>query len=150
MSTSQRLGSLAARLALAAIFIVSGAGKLAGLAGTAGFIGSKGLPAPLLLAALAGIVELVGGMLLAAGLRAKWAAAALALFLVPATALFHNPAGLSGMEAQMQLIQLFKNLAIIGGLLAVVTYGAGALSLDAVLGRGRRRAGRVDEARQAA
>jgi putative oxidoreductase len=55
---------------------------------------------------------------------------ALAVFLVPVTAIFHNPAGLAGMEAQTQVIQVLKNLAIIGGLLSVASWGAGALSLE--------------------
>lgn len=131
MNTSERLGSLVARVALAAIFIHAGWGKLTGLEGTAAFIGSKGLPAPLALAALAGLTELAGGLLLVLGWRTRPAALALALFLVPATILFHNPAGLAGAEAQMQQIQVYKNVAIIGGLVAIATWGAGALSLDA-------------------
>jgi len=131
MNSMERYGSLAARGALAAIFIISGFGKLSGLAGAAAYIASKGLPAPMLLAVLAGLLELAGGVLLLAGLRARYAALALALFLVPVTALFHNPIGLTGMDAQMQVIQVLKNLAILGGLLAVTTRGAGAFSLDA-------------------
>lgn len=131
MNTSERFGSLVARVALAAIFVHSGWGKLTGLEGTAAFIGSKGLPAPLALAALAGITELAGGLLLVFGWRARSAALALALLLVPATILFHNPIGLAVAEAHMQQIQVYKNIAIIGGLVAIATWGAGALSLDA-------------------
>jgi putative oxidoreductase len=133
MSTIERYGSVAARAALAAIFIMSGYGKLTGLAGAAGYIASKGLPAPELLAALAGVTELVGGLLLLVGVKARVAAIVLAAFLVPATVLFHNPAGLTGMDAQMQVIQVLKNLSIIGGLLTIVTRGASALSLDTLL-----------------
>jgi putative oxidoreductase len=131
MRTSERYGTLAARVALAAIFLVSGFGKLAGPAGTAAYIASKGLPLPMLAAIGAGVLELAGGLMLLVGLRTRWAAIALAVFLVPVTALFHNPAGLAGMEAQLQVIQVLKNLAIIGGLLSVASWGAGALSLDA-------------------
>jgi putative oxidoreductase len=137
MNAWQRYASLAARLALAAIFIHSGFGKLAGPEGAAGYIASKGLPAPMLLAILAGLVELGGGLLLAVGLGTRWAALGLALFLVPTTLLFHNPLGLAAAQAQMQQVQLFKNIAIFGGLLAVVTGGAPGLSIDALLGRRR-------------
>ncbi len=130
MTSTERYGSLVARGSLAAIFIISGVGKLAGPAGTAAYIASKGLPAPMLLGVLAGVLELGAGALLFAGFRARYAALALALFLVPVTAIFHNPIGLGGMDAHMQVIQLLKNVAIIGGLLVVATRGAGALSLD--------------------
>src|SRR5256885_2273599 len=131
MKQFERYGSLAARVALAAIFLVSGFSKLAGPAGTAAYIASKGLPLPMLAAIGAGILELAGGSMLIAGLRTRWAAIALAIYLVPVTVLMHNPAGLAGMEAQLQVIEVFKNLAIIGGLLSVASWGAGALSMDA-------------------
>ncbi len=133
MTNLERYGSLVSRAALAIIFILSGFGKLAGPAAAASYIASKGLPAPTLLAVLAGITELAGGLMLLAGFRARVAALGLALFLVPTTILFHSPLGLTGMEANMQLIQVLKNLAIAGGLLSVATWGAGAFSLDARL-----------------
>jgi putative oxidoreductase len=137
MSTQERIGSLIARIALAGIFVVSGFGKLTGPANTAAYIASHGLPAPTVLAVLAGIAELAGGLLIATGFRTRTAALVLAAYLVPVTAVFHNPAGLSGMDAMMQQIQLMKNLAIIGGLLAVATSGARGLSLDAYRHKGR-------------
>ncbi len=130
-ATLERYGSLLARLALAAIFIHGGWSKLGALDGTAAYIAAKGLPAPALAALFAALVELVGGLALAAGLGTRWAALGLALFLVPTTYLFHNPIGLEAAAAQMQQIQLFKNVAIIGGLVAIASFGAGALSLDA-------------------
>ena len=65
------------------------------------------------------------------GFGTRWAALALAIFLVPATGLFHNPIGLEGAAAQMQWIQVYKNLAIAGGLLAFTAFGAGPLALEA-------------------
>lgn len=131
MRTSERYGSLAARVALAAIFLVSGFGKLAAPAGTAAYIAAKGLPLPTAGALGAGVLELVGGVMVLVGLQARVAALGLAVFLVPATVLFHNPIGLTGMEGQMQLIHALKNFAIIGGLLSVAVSGPGALVLDA-------------------
>jgi len=130
-SMLERYGSLAARLALAAIFVHGGWSKLGGLDGTAAYIAGQGLPAPAAAALGAALVELVGGLALALGLGARWAALGLALFLVPTTYFFHNPAGLEGAAAQMQQVHLFKNLAIVGGLLALASFGGGPLALDA-------------------
>ena len=130
-------GSLVARLAIAAIFIHGGWGKLGALDGTAAYIASKGLPAAELGALLAALLELGGGLAIALCFGARWAALALAIFLVPTTWLFHSPVGLEGAAAQMQMIQVYKNLAIAGGLLALATFGAGPLAFDARVRRAR-------------
>lgn len=127
----EKYGSLVARLAVAAIFVHGGWGKLGGLEGTAAYIASKGLPAPELGALFAALLELGGGLAIALGLGTRWAALALAIFLVPATAFFHNPVGLDGAAAQMQWIHVYKNLAIAGGLLAFTAFGPGPLALEA-------------------
>lgn len=134
-TTLEKFGPLGARSLLALIFIMSGFSKLSDPAATGEYIASMGLPMPALLAVAAGALELAGGLLVFLGLRARWGALALAAFLVPTTVIFHNPAGLEGMAAQMQTIQVMKNLAIMGGLLAVASFGSGALSLDSVIAR---------------
>ncbi|MBP9144219.1 MAG: DoxX family protein [Thermoanaerobaculia bacterium] len=130
-SKLEKYGSLVARFAVAAIFVYGGWGKLNGLDGTAAYIASKGLPAAELGALFAALLELVGGLAIALGIGTRWAALALAIFLVPATWLFHNPIGLDAAAAQMQMIHVYKNLAIAGGLLAFTAFGAGPLALEA-------------------
>ena len=139
----EKYGPLLARVSLALIFLLSGFGKLGAIESTAGYIASKGLPAPVLLAVVAGLVEVIGGASVLLGLKARWGALALVTFLVPVTLVFHNPAGLEAMAAQMELIQFLKNLAIAGGLLAVASFGPGPLSLEGWLSR--RTVGRVAE-----
>ena len=75
-------------------------------------------------------VEFLGGLALMAGFKTRWAALALFLFLIPTTLIFHNPAGLTGQEAQGQMINLLKNLAIMGGMLMVFAFGAGRYGID--------------------
>jgi putative oxidoreductase len=127
----EKYGSLAARLAIAAIFVHGGWGKLGALDGTAAYIASKGLPAAELGALFAALLEFGGGLAIALGLATRWASLALALFLVPTTWLFHSPIGLEAAAAQVQWIQVYKNLAIAGGLLAFTAFGAGPLALEA-------------------
>lgn len=119
------------RVLLALIFIVSGFGKLAGLEGTAGYIASKGLPLPTLLALGAGVLEVVGGIALAVGFQARWAALALAVFTFIATVLFHNYWAMPADQQFVQQLMFMKNLSIVGGMLVVFSLGAGPLSFDA-------------------
>jgi putative oxidoreductase len=129
-TTLNNASTLAARALLALIFIVSGFGKITGFAGTAGFMASKGMPMAEVLLVGAIAVEFLGGLMLLVGWKARWAALAIFLFIIPATLVFHNPAGLAGQEAQTQMINVMKNLAIMGGMLMVFAFGPGAWSLD--------------------
>jgi putative oxidoreductase len=128
--TLNHVATLAGRTLLALIFIVSGFGKITGFAGTAGFMASKGMPMAEVLLVGTIAVELLGGLMLLVGWKARWAALAIFLFIIPATLIFHNPAGLTGQEAQDQMINVMKNLAIMGGMLMVFAFGPGAWSLD--------------------
>jgi putative oxidoreductase len=127
----QNSTALAGRVLLALIFIISGYGKIGGYAGTAGYMASKGMPMVEVLLPLTILVELGGGLLLAIGWKARWAAAALFLFLIPVTLVFHNPAGLAPAEAGQQMINLLKNVSIMGGMLGLFAFGPGGFSLDA-------------------
>lgn len=113
------------RVLLAAIFILSGIGKLAAPAATIGYIASSGLPFAPLALAIAVAVELGGGLLLALGVRVRLVAAGLAAFSIVTGLAFHNAVG-----DQNQMIHLLKNFAMAGGLLQVVAFGAGAYSFD--------------------
>jgi putative oxidoreductase len=118
------------RILLALIFVVSGVGKITGYAGTAAVMAAKGLPMVDVLLPLTIAVELGGGLLLALGWKARWAAAALFLFLIPTTLIFHQFWGIEPKLAQMQKIHFLKNVAIMGGMLMVLAIGAGRWSVD--------------------
>lgn len=128
-------GPLAGRILIAAIFIVSGFGKIGGFEGTVSALAGKGFPLPALGAAGAIAVELIGGILLVIGWQTRWAAAAIFLFMIPTTVLFHNFWAFDAAQQAAQRIHFLKNVAIMGGLLYVMAFGAGPLSIDR---RGRR------------
>jgi putative oxidoreductase len=128
--TYESLAAFVGRIFLALIFVVSGVGKITGYAGTAAYMASKGLPLVEILLPLTIAVELGGGLLLALGWKARWAALALFLFLIPTTLIFHQFWGLEPKLAQMQKIHFLKNVAIMGGMLMVLAIGAGAWSVD--------------------
>ncbi len=127
----QDSAALAGRILLALIFIISGYGKIGGYAGTAGYMASKGVPFVDVLLPLTILIELGGGLLIAIGWKARWTAAVIFLFLIPVTLVFHNPAGLDPAAAQQQMIQLLKNLSIMGGMLGLFAFGPGRFGLDA-------------------
>ena len=127
----QGLPLLVARVLLALMFVLAGVSKLTGLEGTAGYIGSVGLPAPMVLAVASGVLELAAGVMLIVGWQTRGAALALAVFTVVASVLFHNFWAMPADKAFMQQLMFLKNLAVTGGLLFVVAFGAGSLSLDA-------------------
>jgi putative oxidoreductase len=117
---------LAGRILMAAIFVMSGIGKIANPSGTLGYINAMGLPFPELALAGAIGIEVVGGLLLIAGLYTRPVALALAAFSIVTGLVFH-----SAIADQNQMIHLMKNLAMAGGLLQIAAFGAGSLSLDA-------------------
>jgi putative oxidoreductase len=121
---------LVARILLALMFVSAGFSKIGGFEGTAGYIASKGLPLPQIGAAIAIVVELAGGIMLIVGWKARWAALAIAVFTAAATVIFHNYWAMTGADAFTQRLMFWKNVSVIGGLLAVYAFGPGRWSLD--------------------
>jgi putative oxidoreductase len=130
MEKIRRYSPLAGRILLALIFLLSGLNKFAAWEGTAAYMASKGMPIVPFFLVSAALVELAGGLSVALGFRARVGAAALFLFLIPTSLIFHNFWALEGMEQQVQMAMFMKNLAIMGGLLLLVAFGPGELSLD--------------------
>lgn len=122
--------ALVARVLLAALFVPAGISKIAGFAGTVGYIGSVGLPLPVVGAVLAIVAEAGGGIALLLGFQTRIAALVLAVFTVVAGVFFHAFWAAAPEAAQMQQIMFMKNIAIAGGLLMLTAFGPGALSLD--------------------
>lgn len=113
------------RLFLSAIFLSSGFGKIFKFAGTQQYMEAKGMPIAALFLVFAIILEITGGLSVLLGYKTKWGALALIIFLIPATLIFHNQ-----LSDQMQMIMFMKNVAILGGLFMLVSFGAGPLSFD--------------------
>lgn len=113
------------RLLLAAIFLSSGFEKVADPSGTIAYITAANLPLPAVGYAIAVVVELGGGILLVLGYQTRLAALILAAFTLASALGFHME-----FDDQNQLIHFMKNLAITGGFLQIVAFGAGAFSMD--------------------
>jgi len=122
--------ALAGRILLAAIFVISGFGKIAGFEGITGYIASKGLPMPQVLAALTIALELGGGLLLVIGYKVRIVAILFFLWLIPTTIIFHKFWGIDAAQVQNQMNNFLKNVSIMGGMLLLTAFGPGAYSVD--------------------
>jgi putative oxidoreductase len=91
---------------------------------------TKGMPLIPLFLVGAIVCELVGGLSLLLGYRARLGALLLFLYLIPTTLVFHAFWQYEGMQHKMQLINFMKNLAIMGGLAVVMGFGSGLVSID--------------------
>ncbi|MDH6229901.1 putative oxidoreductase [Mesorhizobium soli] len=116
---------LLGRILLSIIFILAGFGKLTGIAGTAQYFASYGLPMPTVTAVVVGLVEFLGGLAVLIGFQTRIAAILLAIFSVAAALVAHMNWADMG-----QLINFQKNLAMSGGLLVLAAFGPGAYSVD--------------------
>jgi len=125
---------LVGRVLVAMLFITSGWGKLMDLNGTASFMVSTGMPfASSWLAGIAGAIELLGGLALLVGWRARESAGLLAAFLLVVTYFIHlAPAWklVEGMARSTEMLHVRLNLALLGGLLIMFVSGPGKISRD--------------------
>lgn len=108
------------RILLSLLFIVGGFGFLTNFAGTTKMVAMGLTPWGLagiasVAAVIAIILKLGGGLMLLLNLKTSWAAWMLITFTILATLMFHSDWG--GADAQMQMTNFLKNLAIIGGLM---------------------------------
>ena len=126
METKNRYLPLLGRVLIGAPFILSGLSKLAAHDATVGYIGSAGLPLTQVGWLIAIVVELGGGALLVAGYRARAVALVVALFVLATAIFFHR-----NFADQNQMIHFLKNIMLAGGLLQIVYFGAGPMSMDA-------------------
>ena len=121
----QALLPLVGRILLAAIFLWSAIKDIRNFESIAKMMGEKGIPIPSVFLLGAVVFLLLGSIALILGIKARWGAVLLILFLIPTTVIFHSPVG-----SEEDFIQFMKNLALIGGLCLVVSNGAGPVSFD--------------------
>ena len=134
-SSLQNPLSFVGRALIALLIIPAGFAKIGGFVGTAGYIGSMGVPLPEVAAAIAIAVELGLGILLLIGFQTRWAALGIAIFTLVITFIFHKFWGIPAEMVMSQQQAFFKNIGVVGGLLSIAAWGAGAWSVDAKLNK---------------
>lgn len=125
---------LLARILLMVLFVTAGVSKLTGFGGTVAYFVHDGVPAPTLAAAIAVVMELVVGLAIVIGLWTRPLALVMAVYTLGTAILGHHFWTFTGMERMQNTIHFFKNISIIGGLLALYVAGAGRFSIDRRLG----------------
>ncbi len=130
MQIINKFGPLVGRVLMAIIFLLSGINKIGGFAGTAGYMASKGLPMADVLLVITIIIEIGAALMLIVGWKARFAAAVVFLWMIPVTLVFHNFWAAPAAQYQVQMIMFMKNLAMMGGMLYVVAFGSGPVSME--------------------
>jgi putative oxidoreductase len=133
------LALLVGRVAFAALFLPSGLAKLMNLQAFIYNVDGRGVPFAPVLATLGAAVEFLGGLALLVGVQVRFASVALLLFTVAATLISHRfweyrP----GAAHQMQQINFFKNVAIVGGFVFLAAHGGGRYCLERLWRHDRR------------
>ena len=121
---------LVSRIFIASLFLVAGTRKLLAYAGTVGYFTKLGFPAADAFAVAAIVIEIGCGLMLLVGWRTRWAAWLLIVFVAIATAMAHRFWEFEPAQLNNQLNHFLKNLAVIGGLVFVASFGPGRLALD--------------------
>jgi putative oxidoreductase len=116
---------LASRILLALLFLIEGYKKVTHVAGTAGYLGKVGVPAPEVTVWGVIAIELVGGLLIVLGWQTRIVAWIMAAFTLGTALLGHK----FWIDAA-QTTQFLKNLSIMGGFLLLAAYGPGRASID--------------------
>jgi putative oxidoreductase len=129
------------RVLFVLIFLMSGAQKLMDINGTAQQIATHvsipaalapyeaqvteatGYTVPQIMAVVAGLVEVIGGLLIAFNIATRATAIIMALYVVAATLSFHNFWTMQGPERMDNMIHAMKNVSIFGGFLIIAAIG---------------------------
>jgi len=137
------LGLVVLRLALAVVFVVHGGNQLfglwsspgigaGGLQNTAAQYAAMGLHPEFMLAVLAGVIQLLGGLLIGAGVLTRWASAALVIYLAIGVwkehlrwGFFLNWLNLPGLGHGVEY-----SLVLAGALICLMLGGGGEWSID--------------------
>ena len=134
MNTEVSAVSALGRLLIALIFIRAGINKLGSIAATAATMRNHGIPYPDILVWGAIALELGGGLMLVAGFYARWVALALFGYTLSLALIFHHYWTISDpAAARIDASSFFGHLSMMGGMLFVVAFGAGAFSVDALM-----------------
>jgi putative oxidoreductase len=125
---------LAARLLLAALFLIFGWRKLMDYSGTVSRMVQDGAHFPRLATPVAIFMELPVAFAVAVGAFTRPSAVLLALYTLGTALIAHRYWTVTGPTKVDSMESFYKNLSVVGGFLLLYITGAGKYSIDAILG----------------
>jgi putative oxidoreductase len=121
---------LIARVLLMSLFLIFGWSKLTGFSGTVGYMATEGAPFPTLSAIIAIVMEFFVGIAILIGFYTRPLALLFALYTLGTALIGHHFWTMSGDAYVTNMINFYKNMSIMGGLLLLCVTGAGKYSID--------------------
>ncbi|MBJ7448786.1 MAG: DoxX family protein [Parachlamydiales bacterium] len=126
----QNAAILIGRVLISLIFLVVGIYKVTHWHEMTDYLDAVKIPMPYASLLLATIIELLGGLMLLLGYKARFGAFVLLIFLIPTTFIFHSYWNVHSAAYSTQMMMFWKNMAIAGGLFILLGTGAGSWALD--------------------
>ena len=121
---------LVARVLIALLFLIFGWQKLLDYSGTVQYMTHAGAPLPALATVIAIIMEFFVSIAIILGAATRPLALLLALYTLATAFIGHHYWTMTGMAHFENEINFYKNISIIGGLLALYVAGPGCYALD--------------------
>ena len=121
---------LIARVLLVILFIITGWAKLTHFSDTVAYMTAESAPLPMIAAAIAVLMEFFAGIALLVGFFTRPVAFLLALFTLGTALIGHHYWTMVEPDRAMNMINFYKNLSIMGGLLLLSVTGPGKYSID--------------------
>lgn len=138
MTWIESFGMLLGRILMASYFLISGVTKVSNFETSLALYQQQEIPYPGILLYFSTLLLFIGGVLVLIGYRTRLGALILIAALLPTTFVFHNFWSQDKNFLDFGTLFFFKDIAIAGGLLYVISRGAGLCSVDAI--RKRRKA----------
>jgi putative oxidoreductase len=125
LTSQSSLVLLVARILMAALFVIAGYNAFKALPQMTTYFGRLGIPMPQIMTPFVAAFEVLFGALLAVGFLARLSALLLAILVVFAALIAHT-----NFADANQVNHFLKCLGVIGGCLALMVTGPGAISVD--------------------
>ena len=127
----QALSTLAGRVLIGVIYVLSGVSKITDYTGTGQYMASEHMPMIPVLLPAAIMVEIAGGLAVIAGYKARIAAFVLAGYSILATTIFNHFWSMPPGPMQATVMHLFwSTIVMVGACLFIAGMGPGPLSLE--------------------